>query len=141
MSRTMFNNAGGAKVDNIKAGRDRMADPMWAAPRISAADISKYVGYDITLVGEATSLDFATGTATLTCVVSQKSFDVVGIPPQPHGDMSKLNEITCNVTDVGQPLVYASHGMLNDDFDTAVYAQTVHLINTHHRDLFFPSNH
>ena len=129
MNRTMV--SGGYKPAG-NGLRERQADPKWSAPRISAADVPKYVGRDVTLVGETKDLDMAAGFAAFQCIVSQVGFKVHSTP---NGDFSKINEITVFVEHPDH-LVYSSHGMLNDDFHAPNYAALLKLINTYHQDIF-----
>jgi hypothetical protein len=132
MSRTVI---GGGRVNGAAAAKERMADPNWAAPRISMTDANKFAGRDVTFIGETEELDHASGTAVMRCVVSNNQVHIIGVPAD--AEVSKLNELTCFVEAAGQPVVYVSHGMMNDEFNTQVYSQLLQLIHTHHRDLFF----
>lgn len=128
----MFATSGGAAKASINAVKERQQDPKWSAPRITAADLSKYIGRDVTLVGEAISVDPASGTGQFNCIVTQIPFTVTGMQTT---EVSKLNELTVYVESPTQ-LVVSSIGLLNDDFHAQVYGSLVKLIHTHHQDLF-----
>jgi hypothetical protein len=132
MQRTMV--SGGARpTDNIAAAKVRAMEPGWTAARIGMDKAAQFEGRDVTFIGEATGLDEAAATATLRCIVSGASVTVQKLPP--NADLSKYNEVTVSVE--GGACVYASHGMLNDDFAEAPYKQLVELVVAHHKDLFF----
>jgi hypothetical protein len=135
MQRTILGGGQAAGRNHSAAAKERMAAPKWCAPRISMADSASFVGRDVTFVGEAEELDLATGTATLRCICSSTRIRVVNLPS--NTELSKLNELTIFIESPDQPVVYVSHGMLNDDFSEPIYQQLVRLISTHHRDLFY----
>ncbi len=112
-----------------KGFTERLADPKWSAPRIAVTDAPKYIQRDVTLIGEALQMDGHN--ARFRCIASGVEFTLTGIPT---AEWSKVNEITA--FNDGGSLVYAAHGMLNDDFNAETYAAMLRVIHTHHQDLF-----
>lgn len=135
MQRTVVGGGNRPAVNGVAAAKERMADPRWNAPRISMADAAKFAGRDVTFVGTATAVDLGLGTAEFTCVCSGVSVAVYGLPPD--AVIATMNEITAYVEAPGRPLLYASHGQLNDDVDVDVYKKLVGLITNHHAELFY----
>ena len=130
MQRTTFTSGGGA--DNIAAAKKRAMESGWVSPRISMDKADNFVGRDVTFIGQA--IDLGEGTATLRCIVSGATVSIKQMPA--NVEMSNLNEMTVYVEAPGN-LVYAHHGMLNDDFAEGPYKALVGLIAAHHQDLFF----
>jgi hypothetical protein len=105
------------------------------APRISAADTSKFIGKQVTLVAEAQDYDEGNNNCEVRCIVSDLvvKINTVGTPSI---QFAQINEIVVTVAS-DNSLSFVAMGQMHDEFDPKAYKQLVQLIGAHHQNLFY----
>ncbi|CBH14646.1 replication factor A protein 3, putative [Trypanosoma equiperdum] len=95
------------------------------SPRIVARQVPAHRGEYVSLVLRPTSLNAQRNSLVASCVVTDESVEVMGLPAD--AEVAQVNEFVCYINPSSGELEYYQHGTYNDEYDVDVYRKLLEL--------------